>query len=52
MVVRQVPGGVAPECQDVLDSGRGVAVEDRGEFGFGVADAGQVRDGRQMLVSR
>ena len=48
VVVGQVSRRVAAEGQDVLDAARRVAVEDRGQLVAVVADAGQVRDGRQV----
>ena len=48
VVVEHVAGRVAAQGQDVLDRRFGIAVQDRGDLVPAVADAGQVRDGRQL----
>src|SRR6185295_9123002 len=45
VVVGVVARGVAAEGEDVGDAVGGVAFEDGGDFGFGVADAGEVGHG-------
>ena len=45
--IAAVGGGVAPEGEDVADARRGVLVEQRPDVGPGVADAGEVRHGRE-----
>ena len=42
-------GGSPPRARMFSIPGRGVAIEDRGQLVFAVADAGQVRDGRQVV---
>src|SRR3546814_10527407 len=48
--VGAVGGRVAAESEDVLDAVVGVVVEQLGDVGAGVADAGEVGHGREGLL--